>query len=71
MSKNMERRTDLIYCNKCPEEQERFCIPYVGNTRLVFNPLPVPIGLRKYKEGIRRFESIEDCPFRQKLAGAS
>lgn len=65
----MEKEGDLISCTNCPEEPGRFCTPYIGGkTRLVFRPLPVPVGLKKYYEGYKSPESINDCPIRQKAA---
>ncbi len=60
--KNREFGESLIRCTDCPIQEGRLCTPYKsGASKLVYNLLLPPIGLRKYREPYEELETIEDC----------
>lgn len=47
---------------ECPYVKGRICTAYKpGKTRLIFDPLSSPEGMRLYKGGRERLQSIEEC----------
>lgn len=57
----------LNSCTDCPIKESRICAAYKnGASRLVYDPLPEPEGMRLYKEPCEILESIEDCLRKQK-----
>lgn len=60
--KNKESDRNLTSCTECPVQEGRFCTSYKnGASRLVYNPLRPPQGLRQYGEPYEQLESIKNC----------
>lgn len=60
----------LNSCIDCPIKEGRFCTAYKnGISRLVYDLLAEPEGMRQYGEPREILESIEDCLRKLKVGG--